>query len=175
MNEPRTGTGDAAIELPQSDFDFPLWRLLDHTRYMIFRSREKELAEFNLTPEQAFVLDIIHASGGSTTINSIVGMSQHKHNSISALINRMARQGLVRKNRTRRDKRAFRIVSTPKGEDLLKKVPRDSVCTNLSCLRPAEKKQLASLLTRLLINAYDVAGVSYPGKWPQSAEHYPDD
>ena len=47
--------------------DFPLWRLLDHTRYMIFRDREMELSEFGLTPEQAFVLDIIHAAGGSTT------------------------------------------------------------------------------------------------------------
>ena len=175
MNEPRTGTENAVIDLQRADFDFPLWRLLDHTRYMIFRSREKELADFNLTPEQAFVLDIIYASGGATTINRIVEMSQHRHNSISALINRMVRQGLVRKNRTRKDKRAFRIVSTLKGEDLLKKVPRSSVSRNLSCLNPAEKKLLASLLTRLLVNSYDVAGIGYPDRFPQSAEHYPDD
>ncbi len=157
------------------DVDFPLWRLLDHTRYMIFRLREIELARFNLTPEQAFVLDIIHTSGGSTTINRIVEMSQHKHNSISALVDRMAKQGLLKKNRTRRDRRAYRILSTPKGEGLLEKVPRDSICRSLACLKSLEKKQLASLLTRLLLNAYDVAGVGYPSSWPQSADHYPDD
>jgi DNA-binding MarR family transcriptional regulator len=162
-------------ETKQVDVDFPLWRLLDHTRYMIFRLREIELARFNLTPEQAFVLDIIHASGGSTTINRIVEMSQHRHNSISALVDRMARQGLLRKNRTRRDRRAFRILSTPKGEGLLGKVPRDSILRSLDCLKSSEKKQLASLLTRLLLNAYNVAGVGYPSAWPQSADHYPDD
>ena len=120
MERPRRDTSETEI-------DFPLWRLIDHTRYMIFRLREKELAQFNLTPEQAFVLDIIHASGGATTINQIVKMSQHRHNSITALINRMAKQGLVRKHRTRSDKSAFRILSTKRGEELLKKVPHDSV------------------------------------------------
>ncbi len=155
MSEPSDGT-------TQGDVDFPLWRLLDHTRYMIFRMREKELAEYNLTPEQAFVLDIIHASGGSTTINSIVDMSQHRHNSISALINRMARQGLLKKNRTRRDKRAFRIVSTAKGEELLGKASRGSVHDAFSCLDPGEKRQLEALLNRLMIRAYSASGVDLP-------------
>ncbi len=155
MSEPRDGT-------TQADVDFPLWRLLDHTRYMIFRMREKELAEYNLTPEQAFVLDIIHASGGSTTINSIVEMSQHRHNSISALINRMARQGLLKKNRTRRDKRAFRIVSTAKGEELLGRASRGSVHDAFSCLESSEKLQLEALLNRLMSRAYSASGVRLP-------------
>ncbi len=149
-------------ETTQADIDFPLWRLLDHTRYMLFRLREKELARFSLTPEQAFVLDIIHASGGSTTINSIVEMSQHRHNSISALINRMAKQGLLKKNRTRRDRRAFRIVSTVKGEELLTKVPRGSLHDAFSCLGPAEKRELELLLNRLMVSAYEASGVRLP-------------
>ena len=146
----------------QVDIDFPLWRLLDHTRYMIFRLREIELGRFNLTPEQAFVLDIIHASGGSTTINRIVEMSQHKHNSISALVDRMARQGLLKKNRTRRDRRAFRILSTPKGEGLLEKVPRESLRKTFLCLDQTEKDRLELLLNRLMLAAYDAAGIKPP-------------
>jgi len=161
-------------ENDEAGIDFPLWRLIDHTRYMIFRSREKELARFNLTPEQAFVLDIMHESGGSTTINNIVAMSQHKHNSISALINRMAKQGLVRKYRTRSDKRAFRILATEKGEGLLGQVPRESVSRVLSCLRPSEKRQLGVLMSRLMISAYETAGVHYPYESPLFSEETAD-
>ncbi len=100
------GDGDPNAYEKESG-DFPLWRLLDHTRYMMFRDREVELSRFGLTPEQAFVLDIIHSAGGSTTINRIVEMSQRKHNSISALVDRMAKQGLLRKQRTRRDHRGL--------------------------------------------------------------------
>jgi DNA-binding MarR family transcriptional regulator len=147
------------IDFDDGTIDFPLWRLLDHTRYMIFRSREKELADFDLTPEQAFVLDIIHAAGGSTTITHIVDMSQHKHNSIGSLVDRMARAGLLKKNRTRKDRRAFRIVSTAKGEALLEKVPRQSVTAMFACLGDDEKRELASLLSRVMKNAYDSMGV----------------
>jgi DNA-binding MarR family transcriptional regulator len=147
------------FDFDESTVDFPLWRLLDHTQYMLFRSREKELADFDLTPEQAFVLDIIHAAGGSTTITHIVDMSQRKHNSICSLVDRMARQGLLKKNRTRKDRRAFRIVSTPKGEALLERVPRKSVTAMFACLGAEEKRELADLLNRVMMGAYDSLGV----------------
>ena len=145
-----------------ADIDFPLWRLLDITRYMIFRFREKELADLGITPEQAFVLDIIRYDGGSTTINRIVTLSQRKHNSISALIDRMARQGLLRKSRTRRDKRAFRILSTPKGEQLLEKIPLDSIHNAFACLDVDEKAQLSKYLGRLMTSAFIAIGSKSP-------------
>jgi DNA-binding MarR family transcriptional regulator len=151
-----------AILKRESDIDFPLWRLFDITRYMIFRFREQELADYGITPEQAFVLDIVHANGGSTTINRVVAMSQRKHNSISALVNRMSRQGLIRKSRTRRDKRAFRILSTPKGEQLLEKIPLDSIYKAFACLDVKEKAQLAKYLSRLMRSAFKSIGVESP-------------
>jgi MarR family 2-MHQ and catechol resistance regulon transcriptional repressor len=159
----------------ETDIDFPLWRLIDHTRYMIFRLREKELARFKLTPEKAFVLDIVHASGGATTINRIVAMSQHKHNSISALINRMAQQGLVRKYRTRTDKRAFRILSTEKGEELLKHVPHTSIHKTLEGLSLADKEQLMALLRRSMAGAYEAAGVAMPDSGSDAGDVFPRD
>jgi len=161
MNESRPEeAGPGAI-------DFPLWRILGHTAYLVGRSREKELAGLDLTPEQAYVLDIVHAAGGVTTINRIVEMTQRKHNSISALVDRMARQGLIKKSRTRRDRRVFSIRSTPKGEALLARVPRDSVRQAFSCLAPAEKQQLAALLQAVMEHAYRLTGTESPiPDWP---------
>jgi len=138
--------------------DFLLWKYLDHTRYMIFRSREKELAQFGLTPEQAYVLDILHAAGGSTTINRIVESTQRQHNSISTLISRMARQGLVRKTRTRRDKRAYRIALTAKGDALFDAIPQHSITNAFLCLTARQKNELIRYLDRLLVSAYESVG-----------------
>ena len=80
------------------DTDFRLWRLLDHTRFVISRSREKELARFGMTPEQAHVLDILHQSGGKATIQEIVNITMRQHHSISTLVGRRAKQGPVKKN-----------------------------------------------------------------------------
>ncbi len=142
--------------------DFPLWRLLGHTSYLVGRARERELTELGLTPEQAYVLDILHGAGGTTTINRIVAMTQRKHNSISALVDRMARQGLVRKSRTRRDRRVFSIRSTPKGEALLARVPRDSVRQAFACLEARDKQELARLLQLVMEHAYSSSGMESP-------------
>ena len=142
--------------------DLPLWRFLDHTTYMILRAREKELAQFGLTPEQAVVLDIVHAAGGSTTINRIVEMTWRKHNSISTLVGRMVKQGLVKKSRDRRDRRAFRILATAKGERFWEIMPRDSIRRAFSCLDHTEKDQLRYCLDRLLAHSYELAGAPSP-------------
>ncbi len=154
------GASEARVQ--RSPIDFPLWRLLGHTSYLVGRARERELAELGLTPEQAYVLDILHGAGGATTINRIVAMTQRKHNSISALVDRMARQGLVKKSRTRRDRRVFSIRSTPKGEALLAKVPRDSLRQAFACLEAADKQELARLLQLVMEHAYNSAGMESP-------------
>ena len=139
------------------DADFALWRFLDHTRYMIFRQRERELSGLGVTPEQAHVLDILRASRGITTINEIVRMTQLRHHSISTLIDRMSKQGLVTKVRDKQDKRAFQIVLTDKGSELLSRIPVESVKKAFACLSDEEKGQLRSCLEQLLAHAYDLS------------------
>ena len=144
------------------ELDFKLWKLMDTTRYMIFRSRERELADLGLTPEQAFTLDILQAGGGSSTINKIVSLTQRQHNSISTLIDRMAKQGMVRKTRSRRDRRTFRVSLTEKGEGLFARIPRDSIKNAFSCLNTDEKNELTAYLDRVLACVCVSTGVAYP-------------
>lgn len=141
--------------------DFRLWRILDHTRFMIGRSREKEVARFGLTPEQARMLDILATNGGTVTINEIVNITQRQHNSISTLITRMCRQGLVKKIKDTRDYRRWDIIITEKGQKLFEQIPRDSVTEILSCLSPEAKKDLKSILQQAQIKAYEVLGMTY--------------
>jgi DNA-binding MarR family transcriptional regulator len=138
-----------------------LWKLLDHTKFMVGRLREMELAHFGLTPEQVHVLDILFQSGGSTTINEIVELTMRQHHSISTLINRMTRQGLVSKVKTADDKRIFKVVITDKGQTVLKKVSRDSIVNTFTSLSEEEKMDLEGHLHKLLMRAYGLLGKEY--------------
>lgn len=141
--------------------DFRLWRYLGHTSYAISRLRELELAQFGLTQEQAYVLDILNVSGGSTTIGDIMHMTLRPHNTISTLVARMAQRGLVDKRQSPEDKRKYEIVMTRKGRELFKKVTRNSITMVFSGLSIEDKRALGSILSRVLSRAYEMSGKEF--------------
>jgi DNA-binding MarR family transcriptional regulator len=146
---------------PTAEQNFRLWKLLDHTRFMISRSREMELAELGLTPEQAHVLEILRQNSGKTTINNIVDITQRQHHSISTLINRMAKQGLITKKKDLSDNRKYDVVITRKGKQITNKITIKSVEVIFSCLSDEEKSGLLSHLNILVLKAYEVLGKKF--------------
>jgi DNA-binding MarR family transcriptional regulator len=144
-----------------ADEDFKLWRFLDHTRYAISRAREVELARFGLTQEQAYVLDVLTDRGGSTTMNDIMDMTLRQHHTISTLVARMVKRGLIEKKRSETDKRKYNVMITRQGRELFQRVTRDSVVAAFSPLSREEKRELSALLTRLLGKAYEMNGKQF--------------
>lgn len=145
-------------ENENNDADFRLWRLLDHTRYAISRSREMELAVCGLTPEQAYVLDILQANHGRTTINDLSERTLRRHHTVSTLIGRMEGKGLLIKEKDAGDARQYRIVITDKGIALYKQIKRQSIMEAFSVLSAAEKADLSRYLSRLLVQSHKMLG-----------------
>jgi len=144
-----------------NDNDYQLWITLDHLRYMIFRARKMELARYNITPEQARILYILHRSGDSITINQMMDSTQRQHHSISTLIDRMMAKGLVRKVKIPGKGRRLNIVITKKGQDLIKTMTRDSFTKIFSCLSEEDKQEMIARLCRLIVSAYQALGIEY--------------
>jgi len=141
-----------------NDNDYQLWITLDHLRYMIFRARKMELARYNITPEQAHILYILHRNGDSITINQMMESTQRQHHSISTLINRMTGKGLVSKVKIPGKGRRLNIVITKKGQDLLKTMTRDSLRRIFSCLSEEDKQEMIAHLCRLIVSSYKALG-----------------
>ncbi len=156
--------------LSGTDTDFGLWRLLDHTRFMISRLREKELDQFGITPEMAHILDILSQNDGSTTMNEIAAITVRRHHSISTQIVRMEKQGLVKKNKRHTDHRGYNVLITPKGQELFRRITRDSIKNAFACLSDEDKKGLDIRLKSLLIHAYELNGKEFKLNFPNSAE-----
>jgi DNA-binding MarR family transcriptional regulator len=136
------------------DVSFRLWRFLYHTAFVINRSRQKELAQYGVTPEQAHVLDILHQSRGKVTIQDIVNITMRQHHSISTLVGRMVMQGLVKKVRSPADARQYNVNITEKGKALFRTITRDSITDIFSCLSKRDMQGLDNGLKKLMTKAY---------------------
>ena len=128
--------------------NYELWGLLDATSFAVARLRQRELAQLNLTIEQAALLKLIQITRNATTLRKIKDATLRQQNTISITVNRMIKMGLVTKRRLPK-KREFTLVCTQRGRDLLKKVPNNSLDTIFSGLAPNQKQSLTHTLNFL--------------------------
>jgi DNA-binding MarR family transcriptional regulator len=139
---------------------FDIWIMFDHAKFIISRAREIELAEFGLTIEQAAVLHDLIDREGSATLNDLAKSTMRQYHSVSTLVNRMAKIGLVKKVK-HSDKKKFEISVTEKGYDMYGKVTRNSVNMIFSALSSAEQKVFYKHLRTLVTRTRDLLGLDY--------------
>lgn len=96
--------------------DYELWVLLHQTRDAIFRARESELRKFGITAMQAAVLFIIKAIQGPATPAEIARWLFREHHTVSSLLIRMEKEGLVKKTKGRQRRNMIEVTLTKKGE-----------------------------------------------------------
>jgi DNA-binding MarR family transcriptional regulator len=143
---------------PDSDHD--IWVLLDQAHFAVTRSRLLELAQFNLTKEQAQVLYVLRIWGGSATMNQIASFTQRQRHSVSTLVNRMEKVGLVKKVKVPREK-VYKVIMTKKGKERYAKVTRHSIEMVFSALSAEDKRQFVIYLNRLQKKARSLLGLDF--------------
>jgi DNA-binding MarR family transcriptional regulator len=143
-----------------SDNSQDIWVLLDRTHFAVTRSRLLELAQFNLTKEQAQVLYVLRLFGGSATMTQIASFTLRQRHSVSTLVNRMEKAGLVKKVKVPKDK-VFKVIMTKKGKDRYSRVTRKSLEMVFSSLSTADKRKLTLYLNQLQKKAHSLLGLDY--------------
>lgn len=133
-----------------TDRDFNLWALIRQTHWVIFRVREAELSQYDLTPEQAAVCLFTHLIGNDATPGELSRWVVREPHTVSGILDRMGKKGLVRKVKDTERKNRIRVVLTEKGQWVLEQaVKRESTHLIFSCLTDEEHEQLRSILTKL--------------------------
>jgi DNA-binding MarR family transcriptional regulator len=126
-----------------------LWLLLHRTAETLARCEDSVFGEYGLTTEQFTVLAALKGSGGPLRPVDLAFVMERSPNSVSMLVDRMVKAGLVRRTRDRKDRRAVKVTSTSKGEKALEPATPagwELVQRILSPLSEKEKQALASLL-----------------------------
>jgi MarR family transcriptional regulator, organic hydroperoxide resistance regulator len=142
------------------DEDQDLWLLLTHTRYAVFRAREKELQRYGVSPEQVSLLFVVQALGNKATPAAISRHIIRQPHTVSALVDRMARRGLVKKVKDLDRKNLVRVVMTEKGKKTYElSTKRGPIHRIMGSLNEDEKKDFRDYLQKLLIKARKEIGL----------------
>ena len=142
------------------DREHRLWVWLHHTLHVLYRAREKELAQFDIPLMQAGVLFIIEAMPEPKTTAKISRWLLRERHSVHTLLNRMEQQGLLSKTRDSNNKRLVTVALTERGRQLYHQlsnppIEEDVLSRVFSTLSTQEQQQLESYLRRLLHRTLD--------------------
>jgi len=146
--------------MPESqpvDQDFNLWVLLSQVQTLTLNARETELMEDGTTAMQDAVLVIINAIGDATTPAEISRRLVRQPATISGLLDRMEKAGLVERVKDMPRRNWVRVKITKKGQQVYKQsLKRKSIHQIMGCLSEEEHKQLTSTLLKLRTKAAKV-------------------
>lgn len=129
-----------------------------------FRSRDAAL-KYDLTVAQAYVLDVLQASGG-TSLNGIAQALRLDKSTTSRIISGMERSKLVEWSRPDHDQRAKQIVASREGKRRYRRLRRAIVRSNarlLASYTPAARTAIIKALRQLAARAVPDPGLPAPG------------
>jgi DNA-binding MarR family transcriptional regulator len=142
------------------DEDEDLWLLLTHARYALFRAREKELQRYGISPEQAGLLFAVRAMGIKATPAALSRHLLRQPHTVSALINRMAKRGLIRKVRDFDHKNWVRVEITEKRQKAYEQsTKRGPIHRVIGSLDSEEKKAFRQNLEKIFTKARQEIGM----------------
>ncbi len=137
------------------DEDQDLWFLLTHTRYAIFRAREKELQRYGVSPEQVSLLFVVQALGNKATPASLSRHILRQPHTVSALVDRMARRGLVKKVKDLDRKNLVRVKMTQKGKSVYSRLSeRMATHDMMADLSEEERQKMIQSLLKIQSRIY---------------------
>lgn len=137
-----------AVNSESKNIDMKLWLLLHRVRDALVLCEDSIFREYGLTMEQFAVLAAVKSRGPLRPAD-LAFILERRPNSVTMLVDRMVKAGLVRRTRDRIDRRAVYVSLTNKGENALKPATPagwEFIQKILSTLSYKDKYALASLL-----------------------------
>jgi DNA-binding MarR family transcriptional regulator len=108
------------VDVKSGNLILRLWFLM-HRDVGLFRVCEDQVyGEEGLTMEQFTVLAAVKQIGPPASVIEIARWIGRSSNSITAIVDRMVKAGLVRRTRDRVDRRIVNVSPTSKGDDLFR-------------------------------------------------------
>jgi DNA-binding MarR family transcriptional regulator len=142
------------IEVSENEL---LWGRLFLAAKVVERAREIELSRVNVSLIQAMVLYALKLSPEPLTPSRLARMLCREPHSMSALIDRMEKQGLVEKKHDLSRKNLVRVVVTPKGEEAFQRQRSMNAVANLtSTLSKEERQALGICVDKLRVRATEL-------------------
>jgi DNA-binding MarR family transcriptional regulator len=149
------------IKFQFENLDKGVWILLRQTHNLVSRCEDRVFPEYEITTEQHAVLMAMKHIDGPVRPTDIARWLDRSVNSVSMIIDRMVKAGLVKRVRDRKDRRTVFLTITTKAEKayVLASVAGWGLIQEiLSPLSDKDKRTLIKLLETLRDKTYDYLG-----------------
>jgi DNA-binding MarR family transcriptional regulator len=145
----------------KEDPDINLLIMLDQSSSVITTAVELELKHLRTTQPQIRILSMLSRENRPVTIDELSNWTFKEFNSVSTLINRMEKRGLVKKSKKNGDLKTY-IVPTEEGTVLYhKKLKERSIHLIFGKLTDEEKKQLYNILKKVRDTTSNFLGLDF--------------
>ena len=139
---------------------YRLFHLLRQTSDSIYKVREVELKPYNITPEQAGALVCIQTLGSKATPAELSRWLFRQRNSITILLNRMQKLGLIEKRVNENRKNSITLSLTKKGYDAYKSaIEFRAYYPIIEVLPESKRQQLWTLLQTIRLKIFRDLGL----------------
>ena len=147
--------------LKKNDPDINLSILFDHAYCLMTNAIEMELHQFKTNLSQVRVLSMLSRENRPVTIDELSNWCIKEFNSVSTLINRMEKKGLIQKTKNDGDLKTY-ITLTDKGSVLYHlEVTERSIHLIIDKLSPEERQQFEAILKKIRDNSRDILGLNF--------------
>jgi DNA-binding MarR family transcriptional regulator len=120
------------------------------THKALFIARYNEIKDFGVTPMELALLTVVNGLGGSLTPAEIARWIMRKRSTVSGLLNRMERNGLIERSGHENSKKLKKVTLTTRGQRVLEQTGERDVLNDITgSLSDDEFGQLWSLLEKL--------------------------
>jgi MarR family transcriptional regulator, organic hydroperoxide resistance regulator len=134
----------------KADKDYTLLTQLLQVADIFVKVRERELLTQNLSATSAAILFLVDAMGKDVTPAKISRMLLREPHSVSGILMRMEKQGLIKRAKNMERKNLIRVTLTTKGENALKQaMKKEGVKHVLSSISEEQRRQLKQALSSL--------------------------
>ena len=140
------------------------WALYHQTYNLLYRCEEVMFSKVGLTPQKYMVLMAIRLIEEPVTVSDVAQWLDRNTNSISLIVDRMKKEGLVTRTRSLGDRRTVRLSLTQKGKEKLDQanIPGwDLIQEMMSPLSEKDLNTFAGLLETIREKAFEYLN---PGK-----------
>ena len=132
------------------DDDWQLWILLRNISHKTARIRNDELRKYGISFIQAAIIYIVKNADVPVTPSEISRWMDRERQTITEILNRMQKNGLINRVKDLRQKNQVRIELTDKGEQAYRNSSGlTSIHSILSCLSTNEKHNLKDYLKKI--------------------------
>jgi len=117
----------------------------------MFKQADRFLADYGLTPAQFDILTVL-SEEGTIPLNRLSERLCCACSNVTGLVDRLERDGMVKRERSVEDRRVVLLGLTDKGQEMWKSVPRGKCCglQFAGILDQSEEDELRRILEKLI-------------------------